>query len=216
METLEDLIESMVQLKLEETINLIRVKLKTAPAEKILSEGLAVALERVGRKFESEEYFLAEMLFAAHIMKECMKILEPELRKSLEFKARRGLLVIGTVKGDVHDIGKNIFITLMKASGFDVIDLGVDVGVEKFVQTVEEYRPNFLGMSTLLSTTAPYFKSVTEALEVEKLRKSIFVMIGGPAYLTAEEANADIYCGDAFQGLKKSFRTYGSRLINYK
>lgn len=206
MENLNDLVEAMVQLKLEDTIHLLRSKLTVMSAEKILSEGLAVALEDIGRKFENGEYFLAEMLFAVHIMKEGMKILEPELVKTGGSKCQRGTLVIGTVCGDVHDIGKNIFMTLMKASGFEVVDLGVDVSAEKFAQAVKKFKPNILGMSTLLSTTAPYFKTVAEILEAAKLRNSIFIMIGGPAYLTAEEAKVDVYCDDAFQGVKKALK----------
>ncbi len=204
MENLNDLVEAMVQLKLEATLEILHNKLAIIPAEKILSKGLAIALENIGRKFENEEYFIAEMLFAVHIMKEGMKILGPELEKAAESKLKRGSLIIGTVRGDVHDIGKNIFITLMKASGFEVIDLGVDVPTEKFIQAVDEFKPNILGMSTLLSTTAQNFKIVTEALKAVGLRNSIYIMIGGPEYLTAEEANVDVYCNNAFQGVKKA------------
>lgn len=197
--------EALAELNHTECVRLVEEALKNGiPAREILTQGLIPGLREVGERFERQEYFLSDMLFAAHIMNECMNILEPILAKDVEKMSAVGKAVVGTVKDDIHDIGKNIFITLMKASGFEVIDLGVDVPAEKFVEAVKEHEPDILGMSALLSTTAEYFKTVTKALEDAGLRNKVYVMIGGPPFLTAEEAGADVYCNDAFEGVKKA------------
>jgi 5-methyltetrahydrofolate--homocysteine methyltransferase len=202
---LTDLIEAMAELEFERCISFVKEKLSTdTPARDILVDGLIPGLKKVGEKFESKEYFLSELIFASHIMNECMKILEPKLREDIEKMPFVGKAVVGTVKGDIHDIGKNIFITLMRASGFDVIDLGVDVSAEKFVEVVKEHKPEILGMSALLPTTVGYFKTVIEALKEVGLRNKLYIMIGGPPHVTAEEVGADIYCNDAFLGVKKA------------
>jgi len=202
--SLKEIGEALAELRTE-CIEMVKESLANGiPAREILTEGLIPGLQKVGEKFENQEYFLADMLFAAHIMSESMKILEPALTSDTEKVTTVGKAVVGTVKEDIHDIGKNIFITLMRASGFDVVDLGVDVPAEKFVESVREHEPDVLGMSALLSTTAGYFKTVTDALKEAGLRDKVYVMIGGPPLVTAEEAGADVYCNDAFTGVKKA------------
>lgn len=196
-----DIIKAFEELREKDVLRLIEQKLKEGrPATEILTKGVIPGLNKVGERYERMEYFLAELLFAADLMNKCMEILTPLLEKETKKTPVKGKIVIGTVKGDIHDIGKNIFATLMKASGFEVFDLGVDVPAEKFVEKVKEVQPDIIGMSALLSTTAPYFKVVIDALKEAGLRDKVFVMIGGPPLVSAEEVGADVYCNDAFKG----------------
>ncbi len=132
----------------------------------------------VGELYESGEYFVSQLMFAAEILGEVMETLEPAMAKSGDAKSA-GTVVIGTVAGDVHDIGKNIVGTLLKGSGYNVVDLGVDVPVEKFIEAVGEHKPKVLGMSALLSFTYPEMKAVVDALKDKGLRDQVKVVIGG-------------------------------------
>jgi len=202
--SLKEINEAIAELQ-SDCIQLVKANLMSGiPARKILTEGLIPGLKRVGEKFENKEYFLADMLFAAYVMNECMKVLEPALAEDTEKVPSVGKAVVGTVKDDIHDIGKNIFIALMRASGFDVHDLGINVPAEKFVKAVKEHEPDILGMSALLATTVGYFRTVTDALRRAGLRGKVYVMIGGPPHVAAEEVEADIYCNDAFFGVRKA------------
>ncbi|MBS7642907.1 MAG: corrinoid protein [Candidatus Bathyarchaeia archaeon] len=172
------------------------------PAYEAIMEGMAKGMDIVGRKYEEGEYFLAELIMAGETMKEGMKILEPYLKAGDIPKL--GRVVIGTVEGDLHDIGKNIVVTLLSASGFDVIDLGVDVTADKFVEAVKQYKPDIVGMSALLTTTMVNMKKVIEALKEAGLRDSVKIIVGG-APLTeefAKEIGADGYAPDAVLGVE--------------
>ena len=197
----EDITEALVELREEDLLRLIEQTLKKGhSATEILTDGVIPGLNKVGQRYERMEYFLAELLFAADLMKRCMGILDPFLEEETERAPVKGKIVIGTVKGDMHDLGKNVFTTIVQAAGFEIYDLGVDVPAEKFVEKVREVEPNIVGMSALLSTTAPYFKVVVDALKEAGLRDDVFVMIGGPPLVSAEEVGADAYCNDAFKG----------------
>jgi methylmalonyl-CoA mutase cobalamin-binding domain/chain len=155
----------------------------------------------VGERYEKNEYFLSELIMAAEIFKEAMNVLEPLILK--EGRALYiGKAVVGTVEGDLHDIGKNLFIMFLKSMGFEVIDLGVDVPPKKFVEAVKQYKPDVVGMSALLTTTVLNMKKVIDALNNEGLRNSIKVIVGGAA-VTKEYANeigADAGGIDAYEG----------------
>jgi len=124
---------------------------KGIPAYDIVTQGMAKGMEVVGQKYESGEFFISELIMAGETMKEGMKIVEPHLR--FEEAVPRGMVVIGTVQGDLHDLGKNIVATLLKASGFQVIDLGFDVAPQRFVEETQTSKANIVGMSALLTTT---------------------------------------------------------------
>jgi len=206
-EKLENLIKSVVELDFDNSLKLVREEVESGvPARTILKDGLIPGLGEVGKKFERHEYFLSELVFAAQIMDASMKILTPLLKKDVGKAPSVGKLVIGTVKGDLHDIGKNIFIALMRAGGFEVYDLGVDIPVEKFVEKVKEVKPDILGMSAILSIATEGFKRVIESLKKDGLRDEVYVMIGGPPLVTAEEVGADFYCNDAFIGFETAKR----------
>lgn len=170
-----------------------------SPLEAI--EGMAKGMDVVGEKYEAKEYFLAELLMAGEVMKEGMKILEPYLK---EVKIKKlGKVVLGTVKGDLYDIGKNIVASLLGVAGFEVIDLGVDVPTEKFLETVCTQKPDILGMSALLTFTMPEMENVIKELEKAGQRGKVKVIVGG-APLTEEYAKkigADAYAPDAVAGV---------------
>jgi len=169
----------------------------------IVTKGMAKGMEIVGRKYEEKEYFLAELIMAGEVMKTGMEVLEPHLKATPIGK--RGVVVVGTVKGDLHDIGKNIVITLLRSSGFEVHDLGVDVDAEKFVEKVKETNADILALSALLTTTMVEMENVIKALKEAGIRDRVKVIIGG-APITEEFASkigADAFAVDAVQGLQK-------------
>ena len=167
---------------------------------KAIIEGMAEGMDTVGRKYEEKVYFLAELIMAGEVMREGMKILEPHL-KSGDLKDK-GRVVIGTVEGDLHDIGKNIVITLLRATGFEVIDLGVDVPAKKFVEAIRKHEPDILGMSALLTTTMKQMESVINEIEKTGLRGKVKTIIGGAPITPefAEKIGADAAARDAVKG----------------
>lgn len=174
---------------------------KNIPVLEILEKGLRKGLNEVGRKYEAGEYFLSELLFGASMMEDAMKILAPRLKA--EKLERKGQIVLGTVRGDIHDIGKNIFKMFAEGTGFEVYDLGVDVNPENFVRIVMEKKPDVLGLSALLTTTTPEMNIVIEELEKAGIRDRVRVLLGGNA-VTAEfgkEIGADAVALDAVQGV---------------
>lgn len=200
---MDELIEALVELNEAVFLSLIGQKLNEGhSAIQIITDGVIPGLNKVGQRYERMEYFLSELLFAADLMKKGMEILDPLLEKDGETTRVKGKILTGTVKGDMHDLGKNIFVTIVQASGFEVQDLGVDVTSEQFVKKAEEFEPDIIGMSALLSTTAPYFETVITALKEAGLRDRVFIMIGGPPLVAAEEVGADAYCNNAFEGKK--------------
>ncbi|RLI45893.1 cobalamin-binding protein [Candidatus Bathyarchaeota archaeon] len=171
------------------------------PVYKAITDGMAKGMEIVGKKYEDGEYFLAELIMAGETMKEGMKVLEPYL-KGREVK-KIGKVVIGTVRGDLHDIGKNIVVTLLSAAGFEVIDLGVDVPPEKFVDAVKKNNPDIVGMSALLTTTMTEMENVIKALKEAGLRDKVKIIIGGAPITQeyAEKIGADAAASDAVEGV---------------
>lgn len=171
------------------------------PPVKAITEGMAKGMNLVGEKYEAGEYFLSELIMAGEVMKEGMKILEPHLKET-EIK-KLGKVVLVTVKGDLHDIGKNIVGTLLGAAGFEVIDLGVDVPAEKMLETVRTQKPDILAMSALVTTTMPEMENVIRQLKKAGQRRKVKVIVGG-APLTegyAEIIGADAYAPDALAGV---------------
>ncbi len=172
------------------------------PLLDIIEKGLREGLEEVGRRYGAGKYFLSELLFAALLMDEALKVLEPHFEKVSTKK--RGTIVLGTVKGDIHDIGKNVFKMFAQASGFDVYDLGVDVDAQKFIEKVVETNAEILGLSALLTTTRNEMKVVIDALVRKGIRNRVKVIIGGNAVDKnfAEEIGADAAAKDAVDGVE--------------
>lgn len=167
------------------------------PAETILYDGMIPAMDEVGRLFEMGEVFVPEMLVSANAMKAGMELLQPLLELSDVKPLAR--IVLGTVQGDIHDIGKNLVGMMMEGAGFDVIDLGINNPVENYLNAIEEHKPDIIGMSALLTTTMPYMKVVIDTMKEKGIREDFVVLVGG-APLNEEfgkAVGADAYCRDA-------------------
>jgi 5-methyltetrahydrofolate--homocysteine methyltransferase len=182
----------LVQLALEERVSL----------EAIITQGLTAGMQVVGEKYATKEYFIPDMLASAEAVGAAMDTLKPLLEASdVETK---GKFAIATVKGDIHDIGKNIVAILLKGAGYEVNDLGTDVPTEKIVDVVREYKPDYLGLSALLTTTMVAMGEIIETLKENGLRDKVKVLIGGAAVSDeyAKEIGADAYCVDGFHAIK--------------
>ena len=185
-------IEDLVQTAIEDKENL----------DEIINEAMIAAMDLVGQRFAEGEIFVPEMLVSALAMKKGMDLIKPFLKD--EETESKGTIIMCTVKGDMHDIGKNLVSMMLEGAGFHVVDLGVDLTVEKLIQKVEEISPDILGLSALLTTTMPEMKNVIERLASKGLRNTLKVMIGGaPVNATfAEKIGADGYGQDAAEAVK--------------
>jgi 5-methyltetrahydrofolate--homocysteine methyltransferase len=163
----------------------------------ILTTGLVAGMDIVGVDFRDGILFVPEVLMAAKAMKAGMAILRPLLAET--GAEQIGRMVVGTVKGDIHDIGKNLTSMMMEGAGFEVIDLGINNSVDDFMAAIEEHQPDILGMSALLTTTMPYMRVVIDALKEAGIRQDLIVMVGGAPLneAFAEDIEADAYCRDA-------------------
>lgn len=182
---------------------------KRFSAQIILKKGLLAEMEIIGNKFRDGLVFVPEVLCAARAMNEALKVLEPHMVEGENNSC--GRFVIGTVKGDLHDIGKNIVVCMLKGVGFEIIDLGINVSKEKFVDAVKEYKPDILGMSALLTTTMPEMQNVIEELKNAGLRNGIKVIVGGAPINDqfAKEIGADGYARDAGHGVQVAKQLLG-------
>ncbi len=169
----------------------------------ILNEALIPAMAEVGRRFEREEYYVPEMLLSARAMKNAMTVLRPLLATAGAQPV--GTIAVGTVKGDLHDIGKNLVGMMLEGAGFQVVDLGTDVAPEKFVQAVKD-GAQFIGLSALLTTTMPMMKTTIQELTAAGVRDQVKVLIGGAPITQeyAEEIGADIFAPDASAAARKA------------
>lgn len=163
----------------------------------ILNRGMLSAMEMIGEKFRDGTVFIPEVLLSARAMNEALKVLEPHLTS--EDNESRGTIMIGTVQGDLHDIGKNMVLTMLKGVGFDTIDLGVNIKIEDFVRHVSEKKPDILGLSALLTTTMPQMQKIIQGLETQGLRTKVKIMVGGAPVNKkfASDIGADGYAQDA-------------------
>lgn len=195
---LNEIQEALLKGKKEEVEKLVdRALASGIPTGKILNEGLIAGMDRLGTMFKNGEVFIPEVLVAARAMNAGLAKLEPLLVK--DGIQPKGSVVIATVKGDLHDIGKNLVAMMLEGSGFEVLDLGVDVSAERFAAAVREHHPQLVGMSALLTTTMIGMKGTIDALKSAGLRQGVGVMVGG-APLTqkyADEIGADLYAPDA-------------------
>jgi len=190
----DDLYDGL-KVEIEDAVNIL-LERGWAPY-KVLTEALVEGMRIVGIDFRDGILFVPEVLLAANAMKGGMAILKPLLIAT--GAPRLGKMVIGTVKGDIHDIGKNLVGMMMEGAGFEVIDLGINNAVEKYLAAIEEHKPDILGMSALLTTTMPYMKVVIDTLKEKGIRDDYVVLVGG-APLNEEFAKAigaDAYCRDA-------------------
>jgi corrinoid protein of di/trimethylamine methyltransferase len=179
----------------------------------ILTKALVEGMRIVGVDFRDGILFVPEVLMSANAMKAGMQLLRPLLAETGAPKV--GKMVIGTVKGDIHDIGKNLVCMMMEGAGFEVIDLGINNPVEKYIEALEEHKPDILGMSALLTTTMPYMKVVIDTLKEKGMRNDFLVLVGGAPLneAFAEAVGADAYCRDAAVAVETAKSLLSQRTI---
>ena len=190
----DDLYDGLKE-EIEEGVNIL-IERGWAPYD-VLTKALVAGMTIVGNDFRDGILFVPEVLLSANAMKAGMFILKPLLAET--GAPRMGKMVIGTVKGDIHDIGKNLVAMMMEGAGFEVVDLGINNAVEKYLEALEKEQPDILGMSALLTTTMPYMKVVIDTMKEKGLRENYIVLVGG-APLNEEfgrAIGADAYCRDA-------------------
>jgi len=194
------LITAIVEGETEQAVELTRQALAAGlEPMAIIDQGLIPGMDIVGEKFSSGEFFLPNLIISANGMQEAMKLLEPELSARQQERRSAGKVVIGTVYGDIHEIGKSLVATMLSANGFQVYDLGVDVPVETFIAKIRETDANLLGLSALLTTTMVVQREIIAALKQAGLRERVKVMVGGAPVTRswAAEIGADGYAEDA-------------------
>lgn len=171
------------------------------PPTRAISEAMVPAMSIVGEKFQAGEYFIPDLIAAGAAMEEGLKILEPHLQKGEE--RRIGKIVLGTVEGDLHSIGKDIVSMLLQTAGFDVVDLGVDVSTDRFIEAASVEKPSIIGMSALVTITMPKMRSVIERLQETGLKAQLKVILGGAPVSKefAETVGANAYAEDAVAGV---------------
>ncbi len=198
MADINTIIESLTQGNLDKLVADVQAALDggLAPAD-ILNQGLLAGMDIVGNKMESGEMFIPEVLMSARAMSEALNLLKPFLGE--DSLNASGKVVFGTVKGDLHDIGKNLVQMMLESSGFEVIDAGVDVEPEKFIALIKEEKPNIVGLSALLTTTMGMMQQTVDAIKEAGLRDSVKVIIGGAPVTQefADQIGADGYAADA-------------------
>jgi len=199
---IEEISKAIVELKSDVTCSLVKEAIAHGvDPMRILGE-LRKGMDEIGQRYERRDVFLAELIMAGEVMKEATNVLKPYLTRQAD--RARDIVVLGTIEGDLHDIGKDIVATLLSSSGFEVRDLGIDVSPSRFVEEAQETRAKVIGISALLSTTVPRCKTVVEELEKRTLRKKVKVIVGGAAvreeYTVAFGVDAAV--NDAIKGLE--------------
>ena len=204
MDVLQKIAEELIKGNYPEMPKLVQQALDAKiPPSRILNEGLVAGMDVVGEKFRRDEFFMPEVLIAARAMQAGMDILRPKLVETGVKLA--GKVVLGTVKGDLHDIGKNLVGMMLEGSGFQVVDLGIDIPPEKFVDAVRTNQPDVLGLSALLTTTIPKMKETIESLIEAVMRNKVKIMVGGAPVTEkfAKDIGADGYAPDAATAVEK-------------
>lgn len=209
----KSLSELMADLKEDSVKELIRQKLSAGiPAEQILKECHNGMVE-IGKRYEEGKYFISELMYAGEIMKDIVAILEPYLKGAGQSKTSLGKVVLGTVKGDIHDLGKDIVGLMLRGVGFEVIDIGVDAEPEKFVQAIKDSGATIVGMSVFLTAAYDSAKATVDAIKEAGLRNKVSIMIGGGPVteLVKESTGCDFYGKDAVAGAQYALKVVGAK-----
>ena len=212
MATYQELQESVITGQQDEVKKTVSTLLeKSINPMEILSEGLLPGMSIVGQRFKIGEMFIPEIIASAHAMSAGFELIKPKIAEDKLSDVYIGKIVIGTVQGDMHNIGKKIVSMILESGGFIVIDVGIDVPAEKFVEAVKQEQPNILGLSSLLTTTMPRLSEVIEALKRSNLRDNVRVMVGGAPITKAfaDSIGADGYAPDAVSALDMAKQLQG-------
>ena len=203
--TITDLREAFVNIDSNRVNELLKKALEeNIPPREIIEKAIRQGADEVGKKYEACEYFLPELVMSGDMMKEAIELLKPMMQA--DGISSSGKIVFGTVKGDLHDIGKNIVISMLSVAGFDITDAGVDISSEKFLSEVREKKPDILCMSSLLTHTMPELNLVIEELKKAGLRDKVKIMIGGRPVTEeyATQIGADSFGKDAYEAVEKA------------
>jgi methanogenic corrinoid protein MtbC1 len=208
----KELVNAIADMREEEALKLAREMVEGGSEPMAILDAAREAMAVVGQRYEEDTYFLPELMLAGEMMSQITDIVKPELAKLPEIE-RQGKVVIGTVEGDIHDIGKNIVSFLLDVNGFDVLDLGVDVSSQKFVEAIRDFQPQVVGLSGFLTLAFDVMKETVEAIKAAGLRDEVKIMIGGGQ--VNEEirkyAGADAYGKDAMAGVSLAKKWVGAR-----
>ncbi len=208
----DKLVHAIADMREEEALKLVREMVEGGVEPMTVLDASREAMTIVGQRYEEGAYFLPELILAGEMLSQIADILKPELAKLPEIK-RHGKVLIGTVEGDIHDIGKNIVTFMLDVGGFDVLDLGVDVSPEKFVEAIQDFGPQVVGLSGFLTLAFDTMKETIEAVEAAGLRDGVKIMIGGGQVSEEirEYAGADAYGRDAMAGVTLARKWVGAK-----
>ncbi|MCC6035011.1 MAG: corrinoid protein [Desulfurococcaceae archaeon] len=198
----EALATALSNLEEEKVLETVRSMLNKGIDPKDIINALREGMDKIGKMFEKGEAFIADLVIAADIFKKAVEIIKPHLKV---VERGKGRVVIGTVEGDIHDIGKNLVALMLEISGYEIIDLGVDVSADKFAEAIEKYNPDVIGMSALMTTTMLNQKKIIEELKKRGLRNRVKIIVGGAPTTEAwaREIGADAWGSDCFDAVKK-------------
>jgi len=208
----EELALAIVELNRDRALNLVKSRSEKGESPLQILEECRQGMTIVGERFQKGEYFLAELILSAEIFKGAVEILDPYLTAT-DPQESRGKLVLATLQGDIHDLGKNLFAALVKAQGFEVHDLGVDVDPALVVEKVKEVKPDFVGFSALITSVFDAMKEAAEMLEEAGLRNQFKLMVGGgiASEMVKDYINADFYTTDAMEGVAYCMKSIGGK-----
>ena len=209
----DKLVDAMSNMKEKEALDITRALLDGGQDPMEILDASGKAMEIVGKRFESGEYFLPELMMAGEMLKQISEMVKPKMKGEVNSE-KRGKVLIGTVKGDIHDIGKDIVIFLLDVNGIEVRDLGIDVPPEKFVEEIKDFQPRVVGMSGLLTLAYDAMKETVRAIEEAGLRDGVKIMIGGGQMTekVKEYAGADAFGKDAMEGVTLAKKWIGGAL----
>jgi 5-methyltetrahydrofolate--homocysteine methyltransferase len=212
---ISNLTNNLVELEREKLLSEVNERLNQKEDPLKIFEECKQGMELVGEKYKNKEYFLAELMLSGDLFREAMELIEPYLGKMQPEEDVKGKILLATIKGDIHDLGKNILATLLKLEGFEVYDLGVDVNPDIVIEKVKEIQPDFLGFSSLLTITFDPMKEVIDKLEKAGLRDKLKIMVGGgiTTPLVKDFVGADFQTVDAMEGVQFCLETIKSRVV---
>ena len=205
-----ELKEALANLEEEKTYSLVKDRLDGGSSAREILKECQAGMKIVGERYNSEEYFVADLMYAGEIMRNIMNTLSPHMKGS-EGVEDAGTVVIGTVKGDIHDLGKDVVIITLQGNGFKVIDLGVDVPAEKFVEAIRDNKPEVVGMSVFLTSCFPSTENIVKAIADAGLRDRVKIMLGGAPVteVVAKETGCDYYGKDAAAAAEYALKAAG-------
>jgi methanogenic corrinoid protein MtbC1 len=208
----KQLVNAIADMREEEALKLAKEMVEGGSGPMAILDAAREAMDLVGQRYEKGTYYLPELMLAGEMLNQITEIVKPELAKLPEVK-RHGKVLIGTVEGDIHDIGKNIVTFMLDANGFDVLDLGVDVPPQKFVEAIQDFQPQVVGLSGFLTLAFDTMKKTIEAIKAAGLRDKVKIMIGGGQINESiqEYTGADAYGKDAVAGVSLAKRWVGTK-----